>query len=206
MTFGSREPAPPATTLPRRRSTVAMRFDGGRDAVAQVVDGDGDYIRVAPAPAARVDSLVDLVWGSGGTYQRAGARVIESTGGGLWLALGAVAPIERRYFQRVAPPRPLRAELRVLNRSGAAVERVTGSVHDLSVGGLGVLITAPIKEGATVEVSVLEQDGRVVLTAIRGEIVRVTSDPRGQIAGARFDAVWECVHALRDLLDSGARA
>jgi len=201
MTLGARDST--SASLPRRRATVALRLESGRDAVAQVVDGDGDYIRVAPAPVARVDSFVDLVWGSGATYQRATARVIEANGGGLWLALGAATPIERRFFQRVPPPRSLRAEIRRLDRNGAPAEVLRGTVHDLSVGGVGVLLDKAIAEGTAVEVSVLETDGRVLLQRIHGEIVRVTVDGRGTIAGARFDAVWECVHALRDLLEPG---
>jgi hypothetical protein len=183
-----------------RNATVALRAGGGRDIVARVVDNDADYVCVSPAPRLPVDSSIDVVWGSGMTYQRAPARVIDSTSAGLWIAIGEPHPIERRYFQRVPPPRPLTAEVRCLDRSGAVVTMFKCPVNDLSVGGVGFLIDTKLNDGAAVEITLRESDGRVLLQRVRGEIVRVTVDPRGQIAGARFDTVWECVHALHDLL------
>ena len=183
-----------------RNATVALRAGGCRDVVSRVVDVDADFVCVSPAPRLPVDSTIGVVWGSGMAYQRATARVIESTATGLWIAIGETHPIERRHFQRVPPPRPITAEVRCLDRTGKVVTLLKCPVNDLSVGGVGFLIDAKLNEGVAVEITLRENDGRVVLQRVRGEIVRVTVDPRGQIAGALFDTVWECVHALHELL------
>ncbi len=185
---------------PMRNATVALRGGNGRDVVSRVVDGDANFICVSPAPRLPSDSSIDIVWGSGMAYQRATARVIDTTPAGLWLAIGEAQPIERRYFQRAAPPRPLIAEVRCLDRAGKVTTLLNCPVNDLSVGGVGFLIDTKLDEGSAVEITLRERDGRVILQRVRGEVVRVTVDPRGQIAGARFDTVWECVHALHDLL------